>query len=96
METRGTKHLAVNEFIDAVVDAAPGASIVYASGDLALSAQWSQEVIEMRAVARRFHDQGRGQLFQRRRPDLHYTGTGGGCCYEYLFVKALPVSAVKS
>jgi hypothetical protein len=78
----------VNEFIDAIVDAGPGASIVYATGDLALSAQWSQELIETRAVARRFHDQGRGQLVERRKPDLRFIGTGGGCCFDYLFVKA--------
>jgi len=96
METRGTKHLAVNEFVDAVVAAAPGASIVYATGDLALSAQWSPELHATRAMARAYHSAGKGRLFQRRRPDLNYTGTGGGCCYDYLFVKALAASAVKS
>jgi len=88
MEIRGTKHLSVNEFERAVAAAAPGASIVYATGDLALSAQWSPALTELRAAVRLLHDLGRGVLLQRRRPDLRYVGSGGGACFDYLFVKA--------
>jgi hypothetical protein len=94
METRGTKHLAVNEFVAAVDVAMPGDVIVYATGDLAVSAQWSRDLYSTRLMARAYCEAGKGRLFQRRRPDFPFNSAG--CCFDYLFVKALPVSAVKS
>ncbi|CAL77395.1 hypothetical protein BRADO3618 [Bradyrhizobium sp. ORS 278] len=88
MDTRGTRHLSVDEFIAAVRDAEPGARIIYATGDLAYSAVGAPELHAVRANAQFCAQAKQGVLVQRRRPDLQFHGAGGGCCFEYLFVKA--------
>jgi hypothetical protein len=88
MQTKGTTHLTMNEFADAFAEAAPGAQIVYATGDLAYSAVWSTELQGLRRQAWRYSETGLGRLVQRRRSDLPFTGDPGGCCFEYVFVMA--------
>ncbi|WP_316188307.1 MULTISPECIES: hypothetical protein [unclassified Bradyrhizobium] len=88
MDTRGTRHLSIAEFVEAVRNAAPGASIIYATGDLAYSAQGAPELHAVRANAQFCVQAKQGVLVQRRRPDLPFAGAGGGCCFDYLFVKA--------
>ncbi|WP_315759323.1 hypothetical protein [Bradyrhizobium sp. SZCCHNRI2007] len=86
MQTRGTSHLSVEEFVAAVRNSAPGAEILYATGDLAYSALGSPELHAVRANAQFCAEAKQGVLVQRRRPDLPFAG--GGCCFEYLLIKA--------
>jgi hypothetical protein len=88
MQTKGTTHLSMQEFLIAVGAARPGVQIVYATGDLAFSAKGSAELDGLKKQAWRYQEAKVGRLVRRRRKDLPFTGGPGGCCFEYLFVKA--------
>ena len=85
MVTFGTDHQSMNDFVEAIDLSAPGASICYAFGDLAVSAPYSAELNGLRSLAYRISAEGRGRLTQRRRTDMRFHR--GGACYEYLFTK---------
>lgn len=85
--TCSTKHITTNDFVDAVDAAAPGSAIVYALGDLAMSAPYGGELIGLRSIVWRYHTEGRGHLTQRRRPDVKL---GKDAAFEYIFTTAAP------
>jgi hypothetical protein len=86
METKGTTHLTTQEFSKAFAAAAPGALIVYATGDMAYSAKWSRELDGLRQQTWRYQEEKLGRLVRRRRAGKLFIG--GGCCFEYIFAKA--------
>ena len=85
MQTKGTMHLTMKEFLIAVGTAQPGAQIVYATGDLAFSAKGSAELDGLKKQAWRYQEAKLGRLVRRRRADLPFAGGPGGCCFEYIF-----------
>jgi hypothetical protein len=88
MQTKGTTHLTTQQFSEAFADAAPGAQIVYATGDLAFSARGSIELDGLKKQTWRYQEERLGRLVRRRRADLPFLGGSGGCCFEYIFAKA--------
>ena len=91
MLTKGTTHLTARQFSEAFAAAAPGAQILYATGDLAFSAKGSAELHGLQQQTWRYQEENLGRLVRRRRADLPFTGCQGGCCFEYIFAKASAV-----
>jgi hypothetical protein len=87
MDTFGTNHQSVNDFRTAVALATPGSAIIYAFGDLAVSAPYSGELSGLRTLVQGLAAKGDGCLTQRRRTDARFF-RGGGACFEYIFTKA--------
>jgi hypothetical protein len=88
MQTRGTTHLTTQQFSEAFAAAAPGALIVYATGDLAYSAKGSVELDGLKKQTWRYQEERLGRLVRRRRADMPFLAGSGGCCFEYIFAKA--------
>jgi hypothetical protein len=88
MKTRGTTHLTTQQFSQAFAAAAPGALIIYATGDLAYSAKGSAELDGLRKQTWRYQEEKLGRLVRRRCDDKPFTGGPGGYCFEYIFAKA--------
>jgi len=88
MQTRGTTHLTTQQFSEAFAAAAPGAQIVYATGDLAFSARGSIELDGLKKQTWRYQEERLGRLVRRRRADLPFLGGSGGCCFAYIFAKS--------
>lgn len=84
MESRGTSHMTSAEFVSALEMARPGENIVYATGDIAYSANDSS-AFELRILAKTVRsrsEEGLGRLFQRPCKTQRLMG---GRAFQYIF-----------
>jgi hypothetical protein len=86
MLTRGTTHLTMSEFELALALAKPGEQIVYATGDLGVSAVYSTELTRLRGHTQALNESRAGFLTMRRLADVVFVR--GGASFEYIFTKA--------
>lgn len=88
MLTHGTTHLTESEFADAFRSLDPGATMIYATGCLASSADYDDAKVlsALRSLTREKY-KGRDAELTQRATDTPFTGRSGGRQFEYRITK---------